>query len=95
MLRLISLSLILCAACAPETRTVMMVPRVPDELRQPCRGPSLAAKTAAQVARVLVGYDEALTCANGRIRAIDEVLKEAEQGGGAITPNHTIRTRIG
>lgn len=76
----ILLSLTLCAACAPEIRTVMVTPEVPAALRQPCPGPSLTASTAAEVARVLVGYDEALTCANGRIRAIDEVLKEAEQG---------------
>lgn len=58
----------------------MIIPRVPDELRQPCEGPKPKAQTRAQLARLLVDYDEALGCANGRIGAIDQILTSAEAG---------------
>lgn len=79
----LTLLLTLCASCAPQTRNVMVPPKVPLELRQPCAGPDLRVETAADVSRVLVGYGEALACANGRIVAIDEILRAGKVSGEA------------
>lgn len=59
---------------------MIVPPEVPTEIRKPCEGPKPKAQTTAQLARLLVDYDEALGCANGRIVAIDQILTDAEAG---------------
>lgn len=51
---------------------------VPKSLRVACRVESRDAKGLADIALILTDYSEALTCANGKIVAIDEILTAAE-----------------
>lgn len=57
----------------------MVAPDIPADLRSPCPGPKLAGlATVGDISDLLLGYDEALTCANGKIRAVDQLLTIAE-----------------
>jgi len=60
------------------TETRLIVPPVPGDLRRPVPAPALEAKTVGDIAAVLVGFEGALTTANGRIVAIDCILRDAE-----------------
>jgi hypothetical protein len=76
------LSVTFLTGCATPD-VVIRMPEVTPELRRICEGPELSAETLRDLAAILVDYDQALTCANGRIIAIDEILTEfeAEFGG--------------
>lgn len=72
------LSLLPLSACGPEpqvvTRVEVRAPAVPADLLRPVPAPDLAAEDATDVARIIVGYDQALDTANGKIAAIADIL---------------------
>lgn len=56
----------------------MIVPYVPEDLRLPCNVTVRSAETLKDVGLILADHVECLDTANGRITAIDEILKDAE-----------------
>lgn len=56
------------------TKIVTRPPDVPAELLRPVPRPDLTANDATDVAKIIVGYDQALDTANGRIVAIGDIL---------------------
>lgn len=70
----------LLTACAPNTAAIRaVVPDIPHDLRTPCPAPALTGlRTNGDISDLLLGYDAALTCANGKIEATDHLLTIAE-----------------
>lgn len=67
----------LLSGCLGQT-TRLVSPQVPHELRQPVPEPQREVATLKDVTLVLVDFDEALTEANSRIVATDEILTAFE-----------------
>lgn len=68
----------LLAACDPVP-VRLTSPSVPSELRQPVPKPDRPVQTLKDVTLLVTDYDEALTEANSRITATDEILTAFEQ----------------
>ena len=66
--------LTLCAACTPTPRVV--IPTIDPFLLTPCDGPQAEGLKAGDVAQLIVDYDVALDCANGKITAIGETVEQ-------------------
>lgn len=61
-----------------DTTVRLISPSVPTELRQPVPKPDRQAQTLKDVGLLIADYDEALTEANSRIIATDEILTNFE-----------------
>lgn len=72
-------SLLILSACSERTVTHLKIPEVPAKLRTPCQVQERPYGTLNDVGLILTDHVEALDCANGKIGAIDKILKTAEQ----------------
>ena len=68
-------SLAFLSDCTPQTRT--LVPVVPTELREPCPVSDRRAETVRDLAVLAAEHLDTAQCANGRIAAIDTILRDA------------------
>lgn len=71
-------SAFILAGCLGNTTTKLVSPSVPSELRQPVEKPTRQTNTLKDVGLLITDYDEALTEANSRIGAVDEILTNFE-----------------
>lgn len=71
-------AIIWLASCSPKIETRLVLPVVPEPLRQPCLPVERTAETLADVALILTDQVEALDCANDKIVSVDEILDRAE-----------------
>ncbi len=69
--------LMLLTACE-TTRVEYRPAEIDPTLLRPCPAPELQGQTNADVAILIVEYDGALACANGRIAAIAETISKQE-----------------
>ena len=58
---------------------MIKVPEVPKNLRTPCLVDDRPYETLTDVGLILTDHVEALDCANGKIKATDKILTEAEK----------------
>lgn len=74
--------LICCAifltACTPPVETVLMVPHVPADLREPCTAETRAYQTLQDAALIITDLVEIGECANKKITGTDDILTRAE-----------------
>ena len=67
----------LLAGCSDQLRQVVVSPVIPPDLLIPVSAPCPAAVTEGDVARCLIRKSAGLSAANGKIRAIGEIVRQA------------------
>ena len=70
--------------CNPQTRIEYLVPYVPEQFRTEVEVPARPVDTLTDVGLVLTDHIEALDTANGKIRATDCILDNAETGTDTV-----------